>query len=257
MIAFNQDSNAITSITRFDNEDSSYPKTNLLNEYTRSLAKTTATSTVIEFTFAGREFCLLNCNATSGVIYADKPSAASTTISSSTTISTDTDYEGTLIISGGSTIVDVTSNATLRVHGTFGKDDESITFNIDNLKRNDLYFDMGSVGVWTVSLSLSIGSGVLEMGALVGGTFTQYGNTETATRGAKEFNSQLTSANFESLQEVIKNDDSFVVIPDRGLAESDIFIAYGKITLNQMRVSGRKFDNTSGRYIDNTNIKVT
>lgn len=255
MIIFNQTSNAITSFTQATNADSSYPATNMLNEYTRSVFKSTATSTIIEFSFTGREFVILNCTATSGTIYAGKPSTASTSITSNTTISTDTYYEGTLIISGGSTTVDVTSDATLKIGGTLGKN-ESISFTLGNHKKKDIYFDMGSTGTWSVSLTLNITSGVVELGCIIGGEFTSYGTSVSATRGQKQFKYYSTSANYEALRELIKNDDSFIVIPERTIAENDVFIAYGKITPNNVTFTENK-RNTSSYLIENTQIRVT
>lgn len=241
MIVFNQAGNAITSITRFDNENTSFPKTNLLTKYTKQVAKSTTTSTVITFSFTGRDLVILNTNATSGVIYADKPSAATTTLTGSTTYTVDTDIEGTLVVPSPY-IATVNSGITLRVTGAFGAD-ESITFTENNLKKTDLYFDMGSTGTWTVSLTLS-SSSTLEIGCVVGGSFEQYGVTTSHTKQETELSANLDfvskASNYDALKAEIINDDEFVVIPARTL--NGVWIAYGKIMLKDSNFTSKTYD---------------
>jgi len=236
MIAFNHNGNRV-SVNYANNID----LTNTLTKYSREVATGTSSTVSFQFTFTGRDFVLLNTNATSGTILSVYPSGASTTISTPTTISTDTDYTGRVTITSGTTVT-VNSGATMRVIGNVGYDNEAIDFNVNNLKKTDLYFDMGSSRTWTVSMTLNASSNV-TIGSLIAGNFTTYGITTALTKKEQELSGEFTFeskiSNYDALKNAILEDDSFVVIPSR--AKNGIFIAYGKITLNDTNFTANKF----------------
>lgn len=244
MILFNQTDNAISSITTFTNEDSSYPKENLLTSYTKQVAKSTTTTTMIDFTFTGRDLAILNTNATSGTIYADKPSSASCTVTSgNVTYSADTYIENCLTVSSGD-VATVNNGIILGITEDAVYTNDAITFTANNLKKTDLYFDMGSEGTWTVQITLNVSSGTVEVGSVIGGLFTQYGVTvqhnklETELSANVEYVSKVS--NYDALKAEIINDDDFVVIPSRNL--DGIWLAYGKISLKEASYTSKNYD---------------
>jgi len=255
MIVFNQANNNI-SINYANNITFS----NALTKYTKEVATGTSTTVSFQFTFTGRDFVLLNTNATSGTIDNTYPSSNTNTISSPTTISTDTLYEGKLTINSGATTT-ITSDTNVRIHGTFGRNHEAIDFSAENLTKKDLYFDMGSVKTWTVSLTLNSSSNV-EIGSLITGNFIEYGFTTDLTNGEADYQGKLngmaTAGNFKALRDYANSrDDYYVCIANRSINDASLFALYGKIQVKEQTMRGNSMMNSSGVQIDTLSIEVS
>ncbi|MCK5616951.1 hypothetical protein KAR91_84595 [Candidatus Pacearchaeota archaeon] len=240
MIIFNQADNAISSV-EMGSENGSFPASNTLTKYRKEVAKSTLTTDYLEFTFTGRDLLLLNTNATSGTIYADRVTAASSTISADTTYTVDTYLDGTITIADTYT-VDSNDNITITISdGERVYSDDAIAFDVGLLKAKDIYFDMGSSQTWTVKIELTYSS-VIEAGCLIGGDFVNYGYGTSMTKkpvglgAVGKFESSMSS--HEALKVATEDDTDFYSgIPNRDLSNAGIFVGYGKITIKDFEIS--------------------